>query len=335
MVGFNSLGARPDGFTTASFGLVGGASVGEAVDRLTGSRVGILTNLADGYLDVAMGTGATGFNHLLGSGALSAGPIVVPPSAAMASYQPMCGSCYAGASRYTSSAMLGAFVGSQPGVSTVAGLLQGMDQAIMERLGNITGTGASMYGSGSLFQNPFMGMTATGLANVAGMQGIAGFGGGVTDNSGVYGGQGFGSWNPLAAPGQINNTNPYYESAHQAQAASLLADPSLTVEDKVTLLLMLIMNKMDDDIEAQAQYGNSIQQQQSATADEVSGGKGDLFGLTSTTSLTDDDDSPSIDVETMKLKRMVDKRSQMFDMLRQIIDKYNETAKGIIQSIGR
>ena len=37
----------------------------------------------------------------------------------------------------------------------------------------------------------------------------------------------------------------------------------------------------------------------------------------------------------MKLKRMVDKRSQMFDMLRQIIDKYNETAKNIIQSIGR
>ncbi|CAN0599418.1 unnamed protein product [Laminaria digitata] len=37
----------------------------------------------------------------------------------------------------------------------------------------------------------------------------------------------------------------------------------------------------------------------------------------------------------MKLKRMIDKRGQMFDMLRQIIDKYNETAKGIIQSIGR
>ena len=41
----------------------------------------------------------------------------------------------------------------------------------------------------------------------------------------------------------------------------------------------------------------------------------------------------SIDVETMKLKRLIDKRSQMFDMLRQIIDKYNQTAKGIIDSM--
>ena len=45
--------------------------------------------------------------------------------------------------------------------------------------------------------------------------------------------------------------------------------------------------------------------------------------------------SPSVDVETMKLKRMIDKRSQMFDILRSIIDKYNETAKNIITSIGR
>ena len=46
-------------------------------------------------------------------------------------------------------------------------------------------------------------------------------------------------------------------------------------------------------------------------------------------------DPTSIDVETLKLKRLIDKRSQMFDMLRQIIDRYNETAKGIIDSIGR
>ena len=37
----------------------------------------------------------------------------------------------------------------------------------------------------------------------------------------------------------------------------------------------------------------------------------------------------------MKLRRMVTKRQQMFDMLRQIVDKYNETAKGTIQSMGR
>ena len=121
---------------------------------------------------------------------------------------------------------------------------------------------------------------------------------------------------------------------HQHEADLLLADPSLTVEDKVTLLLMLIMKKMDRDIENQTQYINSIQQQQSNR-----GGKGKIgnpsntgpFGQLSGSG----NQSPSIDVETMKLKRLIDKRSQMFDMLRQIIDKYNETAKNMIQSMGR
>ena len=43
----------------------------------------------------------------------------------------------------------------------------------------------------------------------------------------------------------------------------------------------------------------------------------------------------SIDVEAMKLKRLTDKRGQMFDLLRQAIDKYNQTARGMIQAIGR
>jgi hypothetical protein len=42
------------------------------------------------------------------------------------------------------------------------------------------------------------------------------------------------------------------------------------------------------------------------------------------------DARPSIDVETMRLKRTIDKRSRMFDMLRQIIGKYNETASAIL-----
>ena len=75
-----------------------------------------------------------------------------------------------------------------------------------------------------------------------------------------------------------------------------MADRSLTTEDKLTLLTMTIMKKMDKDIERQEQY---------------------------------------INVETIKLKGFIDQRSQMFDMLRQIIDKYNLTAKGIIDTIGR
>lgn len=41
------------------------------------------------------------------------------------------------------------------------------------------------------------------------------------------------------------------------------------------------------------------------------------------------------DAGKMKLERLIDKRSQMFETLRQTIDRYNQTAKGIIDSIGR
>jgi hypothetical protein len=103
--------------------------------------------------------------------------------------------------------------------------------------------------------------------------------------------------------------------------SAMLADGGLTVEDKITLMIMMIMKKMDQDIEKQANYINSLQQQQQSGGG--AGGKGGGGG----------GGAPSIDVETMKLKRLIDKRSQMFDMLRQIIDKYNQTAKGIIDSM--
>jgi hypothetical protein len=165
----------------------------------------------------------------------------------------------------------------------------------------------------------------------------------------MLGGGGMGSWNPAAMPGRMQGTNPMYEMAHQAQVSGVMMDPSLTVEDKVTLMLMLVMKKMDRDIMRQANYINSIQQQQSKRQ-----GKGKALGGLGTAAgfalggpmgakagggiggkMGGGMNSPSIDVETMKLKRMTDKRGQMFDMLRQIIDKYNETAKGVIQSIGR
>lgn len=45
--------------------------------------------------------------------------------------------------------------------------------------------------------------------------------------------------------------------------------------------------------------------------------------------------SQSIDTETMKLKSMIQKRSQMFDLLKSIMEKYDQTAKNVIQNIGR
>jgi DNA-binding transcriptional MerR regulator len=94
----------------------------------------------------------------------------------------------------------------------------------------------------------------------------------------------------------------------EAEIAAVLGDPSLTDEEKGARVVELIstnLQALDREIERQAQL---VQTQR---------------------------DSLSLDVETMKLKRMIDKRSQTFDALRQIIDRYNQTAKGIIDSIGR
>ena len=161
------------------------------------------------------------------------------------------------------------------------------------------GFGNGGFGPGGVGTG-FPNAMANGLGNIAN-----GFGnGGGFPTGGGGGGGGFGGVGGGGSPGAI------------------LGDPSLTVEDKITLMIMMIMKQMDKQIEAQANYINSLQQQQGGQGG--GGGKGGGQGS-----------SPSIDVETMKLKRLIDKRSQMFDMLRQIIDKYNETAKNIIQSIGR
>ena len=76
---------------------------------------------------------------------------------------------------------------------------------------------------------------------------------------------------------------------------------------------LALLRQIDTDITEQANYLNEMRQRadQKAPNDQ------------------------SVDVETMKLKRRVDKHSQWFDMLRQVIDKYNETAKGIIDESGR
>lgn len=95
-------------------------------------------------------------------------------------------------------------------------------------------------------------------------------------------------------------------SANADNTAAILSDPSLTPEDKVSLLTMSILGRLDADIQAQAEHIESLPPA-----------------------------SPAIDVETLKLERMIDKRRQMFESLRQIIDKYNKTSQGIIDSIGR
>ncbi len=121
--------------------------------------------------------------------------------------------------------------------------------------------------------------------------------------------QGMGTLNQMFPQPGLGGLGQNYGAPNPALSA--LSDPSLTVEDKVALTLMMVMNQMDKEIEGQTQKIQALQ------------GQGGQAGQS------------SIDVESMKLNRLVTKRQQMFDTLRSIIDKYNETAKNTIQSMGR
>jgi hypothetical protein len=129
--------------------------------------------------------------------------------------------------------------------------------------------------------------------------------------------------------------------ATSAEIDNVMNDPSMTVEDKITMLLMLLMKRADKDIENQGERLAALQRQQQGFGAAAGpgggfGGLGLLGGLAGAGAITNPDGSaPSVDMESMKLKRMVDKRGQMFDTLRSIIDRYNETAKNLIQSMGR
>ena len=59
--------------------------------------------------------------------------------------------------------------------------------------------------------------------------------------------------------------------------------PILTIEDKVTFVLMLIMKQMDKEIERQLQHIQQLQSQQNKDSKDT-----------------------SVDVETMKMKRLIE-----------------------------
>jgi len=92
----------------------------------------------------------------------------------------------------------------------------------------------------------------------------------------------------------------------QSQWNTVPQDANLNFGNKAILSLMLVIQKLDADIEDQA----------AKLTGERSG-------------------AASIDVEMQKLKRMVDKRNQMFAVLNAIMAQHNETTKNIVQNIGR
>ena len=119
---------------------------------------------------------------------------------------------------------------------------------------------------------------------------------------------------------------------------NILSDPTLTVEDKITFLLYLLMRTLDLQIERQGRYIMNLQLEGIEGDAARREGKQDPSGWADVGDRRKEEEKrrqSSVDTETLNLKRLVDKRAQIFDTLRQIIDRYNQTAKSLIDSMGR
>ena len=243
-------------------------------------------------------------------------------------------------------------IGMSPFAAPALGILPGMNQAI---LGQAARLGLGAAAGGMISGNPFGAMVGAGLSGILGNS--LGMGG-------ALGGAGFGSWNPLAQPGSIANSNPMAERAHTAQNQAILNDPSLTVEDAIMLMLMNIMKKMDQDMKKQMDKISKMNNQQDKGGKKGGGGgKGNILGKVGKAAGTAfggklggkvgssvgsklggggasggqnaQQKQNSIDIETKKLERMTSKRSNMFNSLSKIMEAYNSTAKSTIQSMNR
>jgi hypothetical protein len=196
---------------------------------------------------------------------------------------------------------------------------------LFDQMARAAGPNMGLFGGGQSV-SPFQPMMFNGLGQMLGLN----------PYGQMYQQNPYQQYYPPFQPGVAGPTQGSFGlgSSNGSDVSGVLNDPSLTVEDKVTLMIMLIMKKMDKDIEKQSQDINKLQQQQQQQGGGGGGG-GKGGGKGGGAGGAGGGSDKSIDVETMKLKRLIDKRGQMFDMLRQIIDKYNQTAKGIIDSIGR
>ena len=110
----------------------------------------------------------------------------------------------------------------------------------------------------------------------------------------------------VADPGHLEQPQDFYGKQSESsvgfrELARILADSDLKVADQVKVV-----------------YDKSVNDQ--GTQVDKSKAK-------------PDSSSTNTDLETQKLQRMVEKRSQMFDMLKQIMEKYDQTAKGVIQNL--
>jgi hypothetical protein len=102
------------------------------------------------------------------------------------------------------------------------------------------------------------------------------------------------------------------------ETEAILADRGASIEDKLTALLILVSSSFDRLIDKKI---GDIQKLEGALKKQ--GGED--------ASKT----SKSIDVETLALSRLTTKREQFFKLLQGTIEKYNQTAQGVLQKLNQ
>ena len=117
--------------------------------------------------------------------------------------------------------------------------------------------------------------------------------------------------------GDFGDSGVWQEAMKQATDEELdeimeaLLNPDVSLEDAIMGLLMRIASSMDEKIHEQAKK-----------IADLEAGKG-----------PESNQKPNLDEETLKLKRLNDRRGQLFDTVKQTIDKFEEQSKGAIQSL--
>jgi hypothetical protein len=102
-----------------------------------------------------------------------------------------------------------------------------------------------------------------------------------------------------------------------AEIDAILADPNISIEDKISMILLKIMELMDQKIDAKLKEIRDVQ----ATPSEEGNAEGSS--------------QKSMDTLNFELQRLATKRSQLFDTMSAIVNKYDQTAQRIIQNLGQ
>ena len=101
-----------------------------------------------------------------------------------------------------------------------------------------------------------------------------------------------------------------------ARVREILDDPSLSLEDKIQLMLQQISDGLDKDILDTLSAQDSAKASGSGQADQVKAQK----------------DSEQLQ---LKLQKLIERRKQMFDLMTNMSEKFNEMSKAAIQNMAR